>query len=481
MRGLRRAQADPLGLDGELFKYITHRVQHGEAFVAYKLLGNPMVLHSAVDGLPLACLHLRAATGRGARPQQRATQALVARRPDRGPSDFLGIVGADDQEFELVMTNLTASDLMMFDIGGAPRAREEDFWERTEASFWSGSHRNDRRLNRSNILWPMRPNVCSENHLHFLDHQEHRQLVLRAKSSSPTADIAGLDRSTIGAESCDGYPLFVYPKYGSRIGDKFAKTSWSCPETILVVGAPALLDSDIRDYHNIVVEMPRSDVDIIDEAAASFGVSRERLLQALGIDEALLLELPEDLRRETLVMSLQVADLSALEDESVSTVPSAGPSASALAMGARPAEVAAGRRLPHSGAHNLLIEKFDFERRSAAAVLTLGVRDGIQLYEAGGAAEQLESEDEAQLEKRLDKLVRTRTAELLEDAQSNCQYATKECVVCLESSPPPDTIFYQCGHRCVHKNCVSTRRLPRCPLCRSLIVAILPHMGEDRG
>lgn len=489
-------EEDPLGLDGELFEYVTHRQHHGEAFVAYRLLGRPMVLHSVEDGLPLASLHLRVA-GRSS-----DAQALVVRRPDRGEGDFLGIITADNQEFELIMTNLTANDVLMFDIGGSPRAREAEFWERTEASFWSGSHRNDRRLNRSNILWPMTPNTCSENHLYFQDHQEHRRLVLRGRPSDAADAPMGSIDQTVDAKAQDfeGFPLFVYPKHGSRTAERFARTSWSCPETIMVIGTPSLLDSDFREGHNIQVERPQptpgregaEPLDQAGQAAASLGVGRDRLLQVLGIDDHFLQDLPAEVQREILMDAFRGADLSALEDEPPEQQPQerragqagVGGSAAAqhlgsgpLALGARPAEVAAGRRLLGAGApHSLLIEKFDFARRGADAVLSLGVRDDLQMMEPEDGA--LDAEAEALLLKSLDQLVATRTAELIEDARGKAVYATPECVVCMENFPPPDTVLYQCGHRCVHLKCVDSARLRRCPLCRSPIVAMLPHVGE---
>lgn len=493
-RRQRNTMQDPLGLDGELFQYVAHRQDHGEAFVCYRLLGRPIVLHSLEDGLPLASLHLRVASRRGDRGQGPPAQALIARRPDRGDSEFLGIITADGQEFELVMTNLTANDVLMFDIGGETRVREEQHWERTDASFWSERHRNDRRLNRSNILWPMIPNVCSENHLYFQDRGEHRQLVLRARASggerSPATRQSFAEEDVANAL---GFPLHVYPKFGTRTAERFARTSWSCPETILVIGTPSLLEGDFREGHNIQEERPRAPPtlatsepqDEAAQAAATLGVPRERLLRVLGLDEGFLRDLPAETQRQLLVVAFQSADLSALEDEpppesarATSSSAAAADATDQLALGARPADVSAGRRLLGAGQpHSLLIEKFDFPRHSADAILSLGVRDSIQLVDSEDV--QMEPEEEAVLVKRLDQLVATRTAELIEDSRSKTVFSTPECVVCMESSPPPDIVLYQCGHRCVHLKCVESVGMRRCPLCRSPIVALLPHSGDS--
>jgi len=43
--------------------------------------------------------------------------------------------------------------------------------------------------------------------------------------------------------------------------------------------------------------------------------------------------------------------------------------------------------------------------------------------------------------------------------QSAEDFPQLDCVVCMDSSPPPDTVLYQCGHRCVHLRCVESARL----------------------
>mmetsp|Transcript_63242 Transcript_63242/g.137564 ORF Transcript_63242/g.137564 Transcript_63242/m.137564 type:complete len:529 (-) Transcript_63242:28-1614(-) len=479
-RRLRRrsgTQDDPFRLDGDLFDHVTHIVHHGEAFAAYRLRGHPMVLRSLVDGLPLACLHLRVAGPHS------DVASLISRRPEKD-NEYLGIISADEQEFELVMTNLTTDQVMMFDIGGVPREREADYWDLTDASYWSGRHRNDQRLNRSNILWPMTSNVCSENNLHFQECGEHRRLVLRARAST-SADPAG--SAALGSADVDvGYPLHVYPKFGSRTAEKFARTAWSCPATILVVGTPALLDGDFREGHNIVLQRPsgsEAPQNPVDEVASFFGISPELLMQTLGVERATIEASSVSAQRVMLGQLLATADLSSLErEDSIPALQAQDRGASATtirtsSVGTRPAEVAVGRRLLGAGAHSLLVEKFDFDRRGASATLSLAVQDELQLCEDTTA--EVEA-DEQHLRQRLENLVETRTEELLGDVQGSAVFATAECVVCMDVSPPPDTVLYQCGHQCVHLRCVQGARLRRCPLCRSPIVALLPS-ARDRS
>ena len=55
---------DPFGLDGVLFSFVAARMQpSGEAFTAYRLRGQPMILRSQIDGLPICALHLLVVDG----------------------------------------------------------------------------------------------------------------------------------------------------------------------------------------------------------------------------------------------------------------------------------------------------------------------------------------------------------------------------------------------------------------------------------
>ena len=124
------AAADPFSLEEDgLFKsLVCKRAPSGEAFVGYKVLGQPLVLSSRLDGLPIVALH------------------LMVREPYRGlmvssgveGEPFLGVVNADDQDIAFAMTNLT-NDVLMFDIGGEAREIEEEYWERKDTSFYTGA------------------------------------------------------------------------------------------------------------------------------------------------------------------------------------------------------------------------------------------------------------------------------------------------------------------------------------------------------
>ena len=53
--------------------------------------------------------------------------------------------------------------------------------------------------------------------------------------------------------------------------------------------------------------------------------------------------------------------------------------------------------------------------------------------------------------------------------QIDVVYIETECVICLEAGP--NTILYECGHSCLHSECIGN--IDKCPLCRRHITAVL--------
>jgi len=459
-------------------------------------------------GTALASLHLQPA-------YKSSGNALIARKPD-DPTAFLGVLTVDGLAFMLVMTNLTTDGVMMMDIGGELRHREPQFWDRNDKTFWSGRHSNDRRLNRSNILWPMVPNVCEDSFLHYQQTGASRQLRLLAHTSCSSSTVGSVGSSG-SSEGERAFPVFVYPKYGSRGLSRFQKTLWACPESIIVVGTPALLKGPSEDY-NIQLEHPLSrrpaalsDWEAVVSALAdSFGVPPQRLLEVTKLSGDSLAPLPAELVHEVIMQQLVGVDVQALLNEgrqrddslasnqqaaaagagtsgamshssarenNVATVSQSGReghSLGELVEAATPAGVVPGRRLMgHGVVARMLIERFDFERPSAVAQLRFGVHEKLQLSMAKTLADADETEQlKLDVARQIESL-RAGRREVLFDS-INSVYETNECVICLRSDPRPNAVLYQCGHRCLHLECIQSSQLRRCPVCRAPIAAVLP-------
>ena len=99
-------------LDATYFRTVTERTDQ-DANVKYRgvrPIGNPIVLFSLVDGLPLAAIHIRASSG--------SVPALFTKRPrsEAVPCDFQGLIGKDSEEFSFVITNLCYEGFIDFNI-----------------------------------------------------------------------------------------------------------------------------------------------------------------------------------------------------------------------------------------------------------------------------------------------------------------------------------------------------------------------------
>lgn len=58
---------------------------------------------------------------------------------------------------------------------------------------------------------------------------------------------------------------------------------------------------------------------------------------------------------------------------------------------------------------------------------------------------------------------------LLESLE-NKDFATDECMICMQDDSPPDVIIVKCGHRMYHDACLVKTGKKECPTCRGLIV-----------
>ena len=102
-------------LDSRYFQHLrsSSKTVGNTCYQAYRPLGNPIILFSLITGEPLASLHFRS--------QNRTSdaKALFAKRPAKLTDincNFQGIINKDCQEIELVISNLTDSGFINFNI-----------------------------------------------------------------------------------------------------------------------------------------------------------------------------------------------------------------------------------------------------------------------------------------------------------------------------------------------------------------------------
>eukprot|EP00657_Telonema_sp_P-1_P007180 TRINITY_DN26875_c0_g1_i1.p1 TRINITY_DN26875_c0_g1~~TRINITY_DN26875_c0_g1_i1.p1 ORF type:complete len:378 (-),score=67.71 TRINITY_DN26875_c0_g1_i1:293-1426(-) len=369
--------------------------------------------------------------------------------------DSLGVITADNQDVAFALTNLT-NDVLMMDIGGSARHIEQEHWTKTDTSFWSGQHRNDGRINKSNILWPFKPNICDQHHSHD-SNQVHTLRVRAAQEGNQSQALAPLSLPILD--------LHVYPQHSTPTARRFASTRWSTQDAVIVVGTPALLSEPMN--HTIV----RGDA--LREAADHLQMEPDQLLDMLGVQKDVFDTLPSDVQHEALSAMISLLPAPPLpqsdspQHDTVTTSAQTGPMEG---FGALPAALTAGSQVRKQRMGGTIVEKFGFDQHSELASVALGVKTGVELRALPTEEELGELRGEMGL--KIDEILSGRREALLEAVPSIFD-PEAQCVVCLnaEREDSPDCVLYQCGHRCVHFDCAA--QLRRCPMCRASIAAVL--------
>jgi hypothetical protein len=107
---------------------------------------------------------------------------------------------------------------------------------------------------------------------------------------------------------------------------------------------------------------------------------------------------------------------------------------------------------------------YDYERCSEPAVLCMSIWEEMSFLPLPNLSDELETE--------MDDMIKNHGKQLIESL--NAVYKSDTCAIDLESKA--DTIICSCGHQCINHANVN-KQLRRCPLCRSPIAAFVRADG----
>lgn len=198
-------------LDNRYFEYLTEKHSGHFRYEAYRPIGRPMILFSLVDGSPLASLTFRSQDSPG-----NDGKCVISKRPSNGDfkCDFQGLIDKDDQEFELVITNLSDKGFINFNI----MKKDE-----------SVDTVNPGGLNEINEL---RPN---ESYAVRCDQADNRSLILTTMTKSDGKSKVSIAEDEHEAaekkEQPKGtyYYLSVVPQLNEEnLVKRFERTQWAC-------------------------------------------------------------------------------------------------------------------------------------------------------------------------------------------------------------------------------------------------------------
>ncbi len=582
-------------LSNTLFERVHSETKDGFTYSAIRPKDQPMILFSKKDGTALASLHVKCQSNKHQNDQLgNRGKSIITKRPyNSGFScDFQAILSKQDQEFELVITNLTGLGMINFNI-----------------------------MKESTGVTEVNPGGLNEvNELHEYqsysvqcDQSNNGVLILKSidkKVGEKTTKVTVANDEAKGAPEGTYYHLSVVPQIGkAELISLFEDTVWACVDMFVtkeraygggnyrgpyaVPAAYPIARGDRLEYDLADLRMgypiARGDrldgIDILGPASIQRGEVREgstglhtlvqrdgsaglhRLVQRdgydangvknirsnkkeaiyevrdkgmvtsnnstpasfmtkvkgfLGIDSTTKTETNRvkmarskgamataSARQQELVWPSEAGrmssedDLAELNDVTFSTASAmvgfaeeqcesyTPQKAKSVKKTAKPVEkkliqdslagkVDTGRTIDVMSSFTGI--EYNYETASAPCVIGLSISDKINFAEPVITDALLQ---EAKL--MVQQAVEKGNQDLLDRITK--VYKEEMCMICLDDDEesPPDTVFYQCGHQIVHRDCCKDAGLAKCPMCRAIIVASIyvgvqeAVIGEEKG
>ena len=424
-----------VGLDGKYFESVNSKIQDGHKYTVYRPKDHPMILFSKIDGTPLASLHLRCQDNEYQSDHiGNRGRALITKRPYRSEfkCDFQGIINRDNQEFELVITNLSNLGMININILKCDRKVDEV---------------NPGGLNQVNELHKLQSYAVK------CDQMNNGILVLNTIKNNGASVTVGQDEDMSQGSKPTG--TYYYLSVVGQINEpelvaKFADTEWTCPDVFCIKEKY----QESRGRFRLATARGYDDLESL-QGGSYRGVQQDCLesVRSRGIN------MEESMNEDVLLCTASVStgDGSRFVSKGVS---------SDIIKDSYAGSVSTGRKIKvYSNETGI---EYNYETPSAPCVIGLSVSDKIDFrmnpspeeYQEM-AAELLKNVTESSLKEYLDNLTRV--------------YIETNCVICLDDAP--DSVFYQCGHQCCHYGCVNNIR--KCPMCRLHITATINLAKQD--
>lgn len=480
------------------FPQVCTKRDEDDVFVGRRALGHPMVLFSTVDPVfpvPLAALTLVSKDG----------GALIWQRPDAETAQFQGLVNKDGSEFKLVLTNLTQTGMINFNV-----MKVADPVNKVDPGG----------LNEVNELRPEESWSCE------CDQADNMALVLSSLGTGVTVK-EGEKEAKGDASKAKGlyYWLSVVPDNASdMLKSLFAKTEWRTADFIVtrkkeprranyllcgargarmmnaartpMVGTPENPFRGLESSGRSESEMNEADWAYVDSITRDEGSdhsdSEEEFLGGLHDDDELTPSM-EPLERSAPTKSATPPTRGAIPRHETQTVegianglglynhvvhPFAARSGDASSKAARSfaggmpksadnrqsiIDGSLAAKATHSGRKVDVYSastgnKYAFELVSAPCVLNLSIEPRLNIIKARIS--------DADILSHVDSAIAGKAFELL--AKIPEIYTETTCVICMDDEAGPSSlVFYKCGHQCCHTACAE--KLEKCPLCRTRI------------
>lgn len=397
--------------DTELFRNICSDGKKGTRYDAFSTIDNPMILFSKIDGRALASVHLRCQSN-----HTNNGRCIITKRVDNNNHiHFQGLINKNNQEFELVVTNLTDLGDMMINV----------------------NKKNNQQLNQVNVIKPLQSYAIK------CDKTNNGALVLNIIKDKTTGENKTImEDEKLGKSFAKGvyYDIIVTPSNSHQMVNLFAETFWACSDVFVTkrkqkywydgigTGIQCISLSEVRnrisDFNNNYYEIQNHNTSNkkYDSDSDDYG----------------------------------------MDDDCFGECDSESQDMDDVVKNSFASKVDKGRYIKVKSKQSTTI--FSHYLKTKPRRLGLSVSDRLVFRKKPN------NDKLAELGRNLIQNIsrKNNPGSLLFD-KLNKVYDSNECVVCLENST--NCIFYQCGHKCCHYNCA--KDLDQCPLCRGYISAYL--------
>lgn len=414
-------------LDSRYFQHLrsSSKTVGNTCYQAYRPLGNPIILFSLITGEPLASLHFRA--------QNRTSdaKALFVRRPAKLTDincNFQGIINKDCQEIELVISNLTDSGFINFNI------------LKTNEAVTTV---NPGGLNEINELRP------GTSYAVQCDQTNNRTLILKTLTkdggSGEEITIKEAESDTTNRKGTFFY-LSVVPEISNQqLCNKFVRTKWSVTDVFY---------RKVNNVREVFEEEDSDDEEELHYGDDIFG-NFYCTVASIGTRGGPKLQNNSMMRRQkkcarsnpTKGYPTKCYRTKSLTNDTL--------------LFSKATAIEYGRQISVDSVETGI--EYDYDKASEPCVICLSVNTDIEIDDSVVCLEEIKR----QVEDLIEDAIENESKQLLETLTKI--FKEDNCCVCLD--PEPNVCLFCCGHQCLHKDCATEIPNNRCPLCRHTVTA----------
>jgi hypothetical protein len=414
-------------MDHRYFRELQTILRDGWDYQVTQPVHSSLVLMSR-DGTPLAAVSF-------VYSERSDKQPLLVHRPKGQAADFQCLFPRDNEEFKIVISNLTPGNIKI-DVGRNNQAVDE-----TDPGAVKG-YLND--VNELTAWQSYEILGDQKNSLAF----KIGTVVQNGRRITVTEDEGSSERKGTF------YFISVVPRNDNQeVINLFSDTYWHCPEYFIVRKKHVSTRGFFQESFALGGGV----------RAASVG-GQQYLRMSSRREEVSLLQAEEDCDADDLFEDSMDDGVRAEESSQAVTkslrVDTRSFGYAATVTGGRVVDTR-GKRTGSSYVYNVSSNISD-----QLCCVSLSIASALIL------SDPIEKEEILTLARyQINDMAAGSTQSLLEKfrKEGGRVYRESQCVICLEDNN--DAIIYRCGHQCVHMTCIQNER--RCPMCRSPVVALI--------